>query len=214
MYIISDVHNVVVVYTAPYQITCRSLGKCTGSRAQGHFCGLLGRLPEAKDPACRDILFTVIKGHYIAAACKEIGIEIPDSVPCDLEELIHVQRQSMAQQCQYIYSIAQVVVAKCSVIEGSIPFESVAETSDMVHNYMYARPLCHYGSLALEFVDAWEEGDGDRILRCWKIFLLHFYENGRTKYGKHYVCSYRSSHYPQHYPHRSSGTDLLMHMED
>ena len=57
----------------------------------------------------------------------------------------------------------------------------MAETGDMVHNY--ARALCLYGSLALEFVDAWEEGDGDRILRCWKIFLLHFYENGRTKYS-------------------------------
>ena len=51
----------------------------------------------------------------------------------------------------------------------------------MVHNY--ARVLGQYGSLALEFVDAWAEGDGDRICRCWKIFLLHFYANGRTKYS-------------------------------
>ena len=52
----------------------------------GHFCGLLGRLPKAKDPkkdfnTCRYIVFTVLQGHYIAAACKEMGIETPDSMP-------------------------------------------------------------------------------------------------------------------------------------
>lgn len=73
------------------------------------------------------------------------------------------------------------MVEKCSIIEDSILFKSVAETGDMVYNY--ARTLCHYGSLALEFVDAWGEGDGDRIIRCWKIFMLHFHTNGRTKYS-------------------------------
>lgn len=27
------------------------------------------------------------------------------------------------------------------------------------------------------------EGDGDRICRCWKVFMLHFQSNGRTKYA-------------------------------
>ena len=162
---------------------------CTSSRDHGtlgHFCGLLGRLPQDKDPkkdfnACRDVLFTILKGHYIAAACIEMGIETPNEIPQNVQVLSQVQQQSAAQQRQYIYSIAQAVVEKCSVIEGAILFKSMPETGDMVHNY--ARALGHYGSLALEFVDAWAEGDGDRICRCWKIFLLHFYANGRTKYS-------------------------------
>ena len=49
--------------------------------------------------------------------------------------------------------------------------------------YNYARQLCHFSSLAMEFTDAWSEGDGERVIRCWKFFLPHFFANGRTKYA-------------------------------
>lgn len=55
------------------------------------------------------------------------------------------------------------------------------DTDDNVYNY--ARVLCHYGSLCLEFRDAWAEGDGERVIRCWKLFLPHFKATGRTKYS-------------------------------
>ena len=87
----------------------------------------------------------------------------------------------MEKQREFIYSLAQTVIVKCSIIGDSLLFQPMPESHDTVHNY--ARVLCHYGSLALEFVDAWEEGDGERICRCWKVFLLHFYGNGRTKYS-------------------------------
>ncbi len=34
-----------------------------------------------------------------------------------------------------------------------------------------------------EFTEAWSEGDGPRILRCWKVMMLHFYANRNTKYA-------------------------------
>ena len=42
------------------------------------------RLPEARDPkknlhACQDALLTIFKGHLIAAACTELGLESADS---------------------------------------------------------------------------------------------------------------------------------------
>ena len=55
------------------------------------------------------------------------------------------------------------------------------ETKDGVYNY--ARVLCHHVSLVVEFSDAWREGDGERIMRCWRIFLLHFHANKRYKYA-------------------------------
>ena len=45
-----------------------------------------------------------------------------------------------------------------------------------------AHTLCHYSCLALEFTDAWAEGGGPRILRCWCLFLPHFSAVSRTKY--------------------------------
>lgn len=35
----------------------------------------------------------------------------------------------------------------------------------------------------MEFRDAWGEGDGERIIRCWKIFMPHFKAAGHTKYA-------------------------------
>ena len=37
--------------------------------------------------------------------------------------------------------------------------------------------------LALEFLDSWAKGDGEWIIRCWRVLLLHFYTGGRTKYS-------------------------------
>lgn len=39
------------------------------------------------------------------------------------------------------------------------------------------------GLLYMEFTDAIREGDGDRILRCWRYFLLVFKATGRTHYS-------------------------------
>ena len=46
----------------------------------GYFCSMLGRFPNARNPkkdmnACMDVLFTVLKGHYVAYACKLLGIK-------------------------------------------------------------------------------------------------------------------------------------------
>ena len=48
-----------------------------------------------------------------------------------------------------------------------VPGETV-DSGDTRYNY--ARVLCHYGSLIMEFRDAWAEGDGERELRCWRLF--------------------------------------------
>ena len=69
----------------------------------GHFCALLGRLPQARDPkkdfnACRDILFTVLKGHFIAAACSKMGIEKANAIPPNCEILAKIQQQPMEKQ--------------------------------------------------------------------------------------------------------------------
>ena len=39
------------------------------------------------------------------------------------------------------------------------------------------------GSSTTEFLDGWSEGDGVRVLKCRKVFLLHFCTDRRTKYA-------------------------------
>ena len=55
------------------------------------------------------------------------------------------------------------------------------DQEDQVMNY--ASLVIGFGLMANNFHDAWREGDGERLLRCWKFLLLHFKGNGRTKYA-------------------------------
>ena len=45
------------------------------------------------------------------------------------------------------------------------------------------RVLCHYGALVMEVRDAWSEGDGERMVRCWKLLMPHFKAAGHPKYA-------------------------------
>ena len=132
-----------------------------------HLLCRLGRLPEAKVPkknlhACLYAHLTIYKGHLITAACMEPGLDSPDSV-----------RPSSATGQVCLADRSRKVVTQCTVIPEAILRQPVKESEDGV--YIYARVLCHLDALVSEFTDAWSEGDGERILRRWKIFMLHFH---------------------------------------
>ena len=77
-----------------------------------------------------------------------------------------------------------------------------SKTGDGVYNY--ARVLCYFGSIVLEFYDAWSEGDGDRIYRCYRLLMPHFISYGHTKYAlqalrlQFQVSAYLSPHLAHH----------------
>ena len=77
--------------------------------------------------------------------------------------------------------MAQKVVKEFTVIPETLLGEPVVDSGD--HVYGYARVLCHFASLVLLFEDAWKEGDGERVLRLWKIMMLHFHSERKTKYA-------------------------------
>jgi len=142
---------------------------------------MLGRFPKAKNPkkdmnACTDILFTVLKGHYVAYACMLLGISKPTEYPKD-----RVVPRGKSAKLAFIAKIAAQVAEKFSIIEDAIVGKEVLQTKDAMFDY--AKVFCHFGSLALEFKNAWEEGDGERTICCWKVFLLHFRASGCIKYA-------------------------------
>ena len=81
----------------------------------------------------------------------------------------------------FITSLARQVVDDTSINADAILGNEVANSDNQIYNY--GRVFCHFASIALEFQDAWAEGDGDRVCRCWKILLLHFHCYKRTKYA-------------------------------
>ena len=54
------------------------------------------------------------------------------------------------------------------------------EDGDM---FSYQRPLLDYGLLILNFFDGISEGDGERVIRCWKFFLMYLKHQGANKYS-------------------------------
>ncbi len=147
----------------------------------GYFCSLLGRFPKAKDPkkdmnACMDVLITVLKGHYVAYACMLLEISKPNEIPKGM-----VLPKGKSAKFSFIVKIASQVADKFSIIEDAILGGQIPQTNDAVFDY--ARVFCHFGSLALEFTNSWEEGDGGRTTRCWGPFMLHFRASTCTKYA-------------------------------
>lgn len=149
----------------------------------GHFKSLLNRASVSKDPkkdvnSTVDFLLTVVRGHLLAIACMVLGVRKLDA-PVNLPPFL--EKSSKAHQYSYLQTIATQVVNKCTLVEGALTCETVTETKDGVYNY--ARVLCHFGSLVMEFRDAWAEGDGERITRCWRLLLPHFKTTNRRKYA-------------------------------
>lgn len=159
-------------------------GKSSGDHGTlAYFRNRLNRIAVTKDPkkdvdACIDLIYAVVKGHFLACACDLFGVSSIDD-PLILPPGIHTAPKPV--QLAFINKMAQMVVDRCSLIDSAFTGEAVSDNGDGVYNY--ARTLCHYGSLVMEFRDAWSEGDGERVLRCWKLFMPHFKAAGRTKYS-------------------------------
>ena len=62
------------------------------------------------------------------------------------------------------------------------PRKSPPESTDKADDaFSYNCSLLHHGLLFMNFLDATSEGDGGRLLRCWKFLLLHFKEEKATE---------------------------------
>ena len=53
--------------------------------------------------------------------------------------------------------------------------------------FNYASALLNDGLLYLEFRDAVREGDGERVIQCWKILMLYFFSAKHYNYTKEAV---------------------------
>lgn len=149
----------------------------------GYFKSLLNRTTVKNDPkkevnASLEFLLTVVKGHILAVACELLGVSKLDS-PLQLPP--GLRESSPDHQFSFIRRLALQVLDRCGLLGAALTREKVQEIGDGVYNY--ARVLCHFGSLVMEFVDAWAEGDGERVYRCWRLFLPHFLVANCRKYA-------------------------------
>ena len=73
-----------------------------------------------------------------------------------------------------------------SVLDEYVCLPTTKDNSEQTlqdHVKEYAHDVLSLGLLYLEFSDAIREGDGERIIRCWKYLSLLFRDSGRTNYS-------------------------------
>ena len=69
-------------------------------------------------------------------------------------------------------------ISDCTIL----PHTSKGFSVDGVNHY--ASAVLNDGLLLMEFKDAVREGDGKRILRCWRTMTLYFYQRKHINYLK------------------------------
>ena len=136
--------------------------------------------------AAQDFYSVVFEAHIVAAALSHYsmssldsepaGIEIPDD-PTKLRDFMMQTVGTLVDKYVLKFTETATLPENASQLQTETTQEQTEE--DGVKNY--ASLVIGYGLMAENFHDAWREGDGGRLLRCWKFLLLHF-RVGRTKY--------------------------------
>ena len=121
--------------------------------------------PSKNVDAFEDFIETLLHAHILCAAMESFGMtsinDIPQGSTLFPEGLVNM---SMERRQQAILQAAQVIAESFVDINFSKP----KDTKDCIHNY--SCDVITLGLLLDELNDAIKDGDGDRILRCWKFF--------------------------------------------
>ena len=141
---------------------------------------------NVKDPktdfnACDDFFVLVISCHIIAATLAMLKMESVDDTPS--ADAIHnphsLWMESAELRKSVVERICQAVVN--SYVDISFTSSNCNDATDKVKHY--GKQLLAIGCLYLEFSDAIREGDGQRVLRCWRYLLPLFLGSHRTNYS-------------------------------
>ena len=122
--------------------------------------------------AVDDFVQVALSGHIIAAAMECFGMEClgdkpnPDIVPSNVE--------SLSKEDKIVSKYTNIALLSENSSKSAASIDGIQE---------YAKEFLSLALLYEEFADAIREGDGMRVLRCWKFMLLIFKAGNRTNYS-------------------------------
>lgn len=134
--------------------------------------------PEKDVNASEDFITLVVTSHLLAACMKKLGMKSLDDVPTSGEFDANTWMMSDADRKIAVYSFCQ------QIIRNHVNISMCGEIScsnDGVLNY--AKEIMSLGIFYLNCKDAIREGDGDRLLVCWKYLLPIFKAADRRNYS-------------------------------
>ena len=136
--------------------------------------------PEKDVNANEDFLTSIVTSHFLAACMHKLGMKSLDDVPTasgfEFNESTWMLPDS--DRKSILYSFCQTVISE------SVNFSMNGDINcsrDGVVNY--AKELKSLGIFYLSYKDAVHEGNGDRVLVCWKYILPLFKVSDRRNYS-------------------------------
>ena len=133
--------------------------------------------------ACDDFFKLIISSYVTTAAMNLLGMDDTESEPSNgslVREDDWLQDPDMRKDT--LYAVARGVVTK--YVDLEVNFSSGDhEDGSTDGKFEYSRLVISVGLLYLEYCDAIKEGDGLRVLRCWRFMLLLFKSTNRVNYS-------------------------------
>ena len=134
--------------------------------------------PEKDVNASDDFLSLVVTSHFLVACMKKLGMKSLDDIPTIGEFDANTWMKSNADRRSVIYSFCQ------EIIKDHVNISMCGDigcSKDGILNY--ANEIMSLGIFYLNYKDVIREGDGDRLLVCWKYLLPIFKVSDRRNYS-------------------------------
>lgn len=140
------------------------------------------KTPKKDVNACEDFIIIVTSGLVVSAAMATFHLKSPNDYPTNrtvpAADTIWTLSDSERETC--LRNLCGQVYDKFIDFKFN-QATTVKSAKDNVFNYSIQ--LLRLGCFYLEFRDAIKEGDGERVLRCWKYMIPMFSASGNTNYA-------------------------------
>ena len=134
--------------------------------------------PKDNVNAAEEFFETVVISHIIAAALHYFKMDDTSAVPkSDDLSKIEQTRDIPGKQKLFYLTMQNMIERYINITPFSMP---EVKEDDQVR--AYAKEVLSLGAILMEFNDAVQEGDGERLLRVWKFLLLAFRSSNKKKY--------------------------------
>ena len=142
---------------------------------------LINRTNVTVKPTCDNFFNTLVTSHILVAPLDYLGMksinDTPSTETIPSSETLWIS--SREEKSIELKEITTSVVGKFI----SLSFNKRPVTFTIDHVQQYSRNLLSIGCFYLEFQDAIREGDGKRVLRCWRYLLPIFHNSGHKNYA-------------------------------
>ncbi len=147
--------------------------------------------------ACDDFLKLVVTCHILTASMEVLGMKSLGDTPSEvaMSNPQNVWMETKTHRKAVLQGVCDKIVDEFLVFqynEAAVQSQDETDTTDEMHDANakptdlvkeYSKQVTSLGTFYLQYADAIQEGDGERVLRCWRYLLLIFKSSGRKNYS-------------------------------